>query len=77
MTEPAFATGQRVRLSALGLERCPRMQGYFGRVTGRGSGSSYHVLFDGLKTTRQLHHTYLDPDDIVCVEGIGIKAKSK
>jgi len=38
----AFQIGQRVRLSALGAERCPRMKRNFGRVSAKGSGHSYY-----------------------------------
>lgn len=62
-----FATGERVRLSALGLERCPRMRGYFGQIIGR-TGNSYFVVFDGFKTKNRLHASYLSSDDVAARE---------
>jgi len=62
-----FVAGERVRLSSLGLERCPRMGG-FGNIIGKAPGSSYYVLFDGLKTKNRLHASYLTSDDIAARE---------
>jgi len=58
-----FQVGQRVRLSTLGAERCPRTKGGVGHISARGSGHSYYVLFDGSKSVRQLHCTYIDDCD--------------
>ena len=55
-----FQVGQRVRLSTLGAERCPRAKGHAGHISAKGSGHSYYVLFDGSKSVRQLHCTYID-----------------
>jgi hypothetical protein len=55
-----FQVGQRVHLSTLGVERCPKTKGYVGHISAKGSGHSYYVLFDGSKSVRQLHCTYID-----------------
>ena len=59
-----FQVGQRVRLSSLGAERCPRTKGDVGRISAKGSGHSYYVLFDGSKSARQLHRTYIDDGEL-------------
>lgn len=65
-----FAVGERVRLSALGLERSPRSKGYFGCVVGRARGGAYQVLFDGLKAPTLLHEGYLESDDVAAPDGV-------
>jgi hypothetical protein len=63
-----FVAGERVRLSPLGLERCPRMGGYFGNIIGKAPGNAYYVLFDGFKTKNRLHASYLSTDEIAARE---------
>ena len=60
----SFQIGQRVRLSTLGAERCPRMKSQLGHIIAKGSGHSYYVLFDGLKSDRQLHCTYIEDGEV-------------
>jgi hypothetical protein len=44
-------SGQRIRLSVLGKERCPklRLKSDAGVVLGKAGGSSVRILFDGRK----------------------------
>jgi len=66
-TEPRqlnkFQAGDRVRLSKLGQSRV-RTRSIFGTVVGAGSlrasSTSVRIRFDGMKTTRRLHFTYLE-----------------
>ena len=58
--EPEFKVGDRVRLSAIGLERSPRMSRNCGVIVGVTiSGSAYRVLFDDKKLAILLHKSYL------------------
>jgi len=58
---PHLQIGDRVKLSALGLERSPRMA-RTGAIVGA-IGSSFEVLMDGSKTPVRLHKTYLEKAD--------------
>jgi hypothetical protein len=55
---PPVQIGDRVRLSALGQERSPRMT-RTGVIVGA-IGSSFAVLLDGSKVPVRLHKTYLE-----------------
>lgn len=56
-----FSLGVRVRLSALGAIRCPRLAGKTGTVVGRSVYvNSVAVLLDGNKSPRTIHRTYLE-----------------
>ena len=57
-----FELGSRFRLTRLGAERCAKLAGHFGIVVGfsRANGS-IRVLFDGTKTARSLHRSYIEP----------------
>ena len=56
-----FSLGDRVRLSALGATRCPRLAGKTGTVVGRSIYvSSVAVLLDGNKSPRTIHGAYLE-----------------
>jgi len=55
-----FAPDDRVRLSALGCERSPKIRGQAGTVL-KVRGHQCDVLFDGNKTFTTLHETYLEP----------------
>jgi len=58
--EPEFSVGDRVRLSAIGLERSPRMSRRGGVVIGiTGSGNAYRVRFDDKKLAILLHKSYI------------------
>jgi hypothetical protein len=53
--------GQRIRLSVLGKERCPklRLKSDAGIVLGQ-AGSSVRILFDGRKQPVTLHLSYIE-----------------
>ena len=56
-----FSIGDRVRISALGTSRSPRLADRTGTIVGRGSyTNSFVVLLDGNKTTSTFHHDYLE-----------------
>ncbi|SHN82533.1 hypothetical protein [Bradyrhizobium erythrophlei] len=52
--------GARVRLSALGKERCPKFKTDTGVVLGRMGSSSIRVKFDGTKEPRTIHLSYVE-----------------
>jgi hypothetical protein len=54
--------GSRFQLTQLGAERCSKLIGQTGIIVGfsRANGS-IRVLFDGTKTARSLHRTYIEP----------------
>jgi hypothetical protein len=55
--------GTRIRLSQLGLERCPRIASHTGVVVGTTSRSaSIRVLLDGRKMPMTLHTSYIEPE---------------
>jgi hypothetical protein len=54
-----IATGDRVRMSALGLQRHPKFSGREGLVVGIGSPNSLRVKFDGLVTAQAIYRDYL------------------
>jgi hypothetical protein len=53
--------GSRFQLTRLGVERCSKRSGHAGVVVGfsRANGS-IRVLFDGTKSPRSLHRTYIE-----------------
>lgn len=51
--------GDRVRMSALGLQRHPKFSGREGLVVGMGSPNSLRVKFDGLVTAQAIYRDYL------------------
>jgi hypothetical protein len=55
-------SGSRFQLTQLGAERCSKFVGQTGIIVGfsRANGS-IRVLFDGTKTARSLHRTYIEP----------------
>ena len=61
--------GSRFQLTRLGAERCSKFVGQAGIVVGfsRANGS-IRVLFDGTKTARSLHRSY--------IEAIALKARA-
>jgi len=67
--------GSSVRLSRLGVERCSKSSGQCGKIVGfsRANGS-IRVLFEGMKTPRSLHRTYIEPIDIEAVEPAEIRS---
>lgn len=54
--------GTRVRLTALGKERSPRLKSHVGKiVTISLHTSTVRVLFEGRKSSVTLHVTYIEP----------------
>lgn len=51
--------GDRVRMSALGLQRHPKFSEREGLVVGMGSPNSLRVKFDGLVTAQAIYRDYL------------------
>ena len=52
---------QRIRLSTLGRERCPKLKSHTGVVTGKtGYSAAVRVLMDGHKTPLTLHTSYVE-----------------
>ena len=59
--ESDFSLGDRVKLSALGAIRCPRLASKIGTVVGRSVYvNSVAVLLDGNKSPRTIHAAYLE-----------------
>ena len=57
-----FRQGQRIRLSALGKERC-KLKTDTGVVAGRTNhGNAVRVLMDGRKQPQTLHRTYIEAE---------------
>jgi hypothetical protein len=51
----------RVRMSALGAERCPNLAGREGVIVGSGQyRSTVRIMFDGFKWPTSLHSTYIE-----------------
>ena len=60
---PEYTVGVRVKLSALGKERCPRLSNKTGTLVGRGIyANSMVVVFDGNRTSSTIHVTYLEDE---------------
>ncbi|MDE5457077.1 hypothetical protein GWE18_30465 [Bradyrhizobium sp. CSA112] len=67
-SDPAAPTEQpplphltRVKMTALGAERCPNLAGREGVVVGSGQyRSTVRVMFDGFKSPTSLHSTYVE-----------------
>ena len=54
--------GMRIRLSALGRARSPRMKVYTGVIVGLTDGSEgVRVMMDGSKSPITLHESYIEP----------------
>ncbi len=59
--QPPVPQLTRVRMSALGAERCPNLTGKEGVVVGAGRyRSTVRVMFDGFKSPTSLHSTYVE-----------------
>jgi hypothetical protein len=55
--------GSRVRLSALGINRCPGLKSRTGVVVGSSpTGSSFRVILEGRRQPITLHESYIEPD---------------
>ena len=58
----AFGIGDRVKMSALGAARCPRLALKTGTIVGLSQyNGSVTVRFDGNRSTTSIHRTYLQP----------------
>ena len=53
--------GLRIRLSALGIARSPRMKARTGVIVGHPHGRGVRVILDGSKTRITLHESYIEP----------------
>jgi hypothetical protein len=53
--------GLRIRLSALGVARSPRMRVHTGVIVGEPLGRGVRILLDGSKTPITLHKSYIEP----------------
>ena len=59
--QPPVPQLTRVRMSALGAERCPNLADREGVVVGAGRyRSTVRVMFDGFKSPTSLHATYVE-----------------
>lgn len=59
--ENEFRPGQRIKLSALGKQRCPKIKIHTGVVSGKpGRSDTVRVLMDGRKTPMTLHVSYVE-----------------
>jgi len=56
-----FWPGQRIRLSALGRARSPRIKVHTGVIVGEAPGSGVRIILDGSKTPMKLHKSYIEP----------------
>jgi hypothetical protein len=67
--KPNFSIGDRVRISALGASRCPRLANKAGTIIG---GSIYtnsiSIRFDGNRSSSTLHRDYIEA--IVTIERV-------
>jgi hypothetical protein len=55
--------GSRVRLSALGIKRCPGLKSRTGVVAGLSpTGSSFRVILESRRQPITLHESYIEPD---------------
>jgi hypothetical protein len=63
--KPTPALGSRIRLSALGIERCPKFKNpTCGIVVGANSmGTSFRILLDGRKLPITLHVSYIELEE--------------
>ena len=63
--QPTAVIGSRIRLPALGIERCPKFKNpTSGVIVGANSiGTSFRILLDGRKLPVTLHVSYIELDD--------------
>lgn len=58
-----LGAGARFRLSQLGIERCSKRLQRTGIVVDiNRTGSAFRVLFDGTKSVRSIHRSYIVPE---------------
>lgn len=60
----SFASGDRVKLSTLGIARSPKLKSFAGIIIGKTRGDGYYVLLDSNRTPTTLHRSYLERDDV-------------
>jgi hypothetical protein len=58
--EAPFKPGERIRLSALGKERCPKLNRTGVVIGPAGRSDAIRVLIDGRKTPMTLHASYVE-----------------
>jgi hypothetical protein len=56
-----FRPGQRIRLSALGKARSPRIKVHTGVIVGEPLGRGVRIILDGSTTPMKLHKSYIEP----------------
>ena len=55
--------GTRVRLTTLGVQRCPRLRSHTGVIAAASNQSnSFRVLIDGRKLPIALHESYIEAE---------------
>ena len=60
---PDLKPGLRVRLTPLGVERCPRLVSHTGIIVGASTrGQAVRVLIDGRTYPVTLHESYIEPE---------------
>lgn len=53
--------GSRIRLSSLGIQRCPKFKSQTGTVVSvSATGTSFRILIDGRKLPLTLHKNYVE-----------------
>jgi hypothetical protein len=58
------AIGSRIRLSALGMERCSKLKSPTGTIVGANPiCTSFRILLDGRKLPITLHASYIELED--------------
>jgi hypothetical protein len=61
---PTPTIGSRIRLSALGMERCSKLKSPTGMIVGVNPiGTSFRILLDGRKLPLTLHASYIELED--------------
>jgi len=64
MFRPELKPGVRIKLSELGMMRCPKLQGRTGTILSfTRTANGFRVQFDGAKFAQSLHRTYIVPID--------------
>ena len=62
--QPTPAVGSRIRLSALGMERCSKLKSPTGMIVGTNPiRTSFRILLDGRKLRITLHASYIELED--------------
>jgi hypothetical protein len=63
--EDDLEPGTRVRLTPLGVQRCPKLKAYTGVIIAVGKQSkSYRVLIDGRQMPLTLHASYVESEKL-------------